>query len=129
MLRQKQGREPAGRNRSPWLLLPPRLGLHRKILERVDEIHHGTVTPNQALCRYHHGTTERENKRRTAPKRHQIKHLEFYTFIARDQGLEVQILSPRPIISFLRFRDLRTNPSFTFETKARSRAVIPFVDN
>jgi hypothetical protein len=53
-----------------------------------------------ASDRVQFGTTSvqlRERKNGAlAPKRHQMKHLEFWTFLVRDQGSEVQILSPRP---------------------------------
>jgi len=34
-----------------------------------------------------------------APKRHRMKHLDFDLLLVRDQGSELQILSPRPFIS------------------------------
>jgi hypothetical protein len=49
--------------------------------------------------RYKIGTTEREKRSRLPPKRHQIKHLEFVASWFGTRGSEVQILSPRPIIS------------------------------
>jgi hypothetical protein len=76
-----------------------RLRLLRKVLGSIAGIHHGTLTPSQ--------TTEREKKRRTAPKRHQIKHLEFVLSYFGTRGSEVQILSPRPIrFNRLHFRRL-----------------------
>jgi hypothetical protein len=48
-------------------------------------------------------------------------------------GCEIKVLksSARAGRSFshLPFRDLRVHPSFTFEPKARSRALMPFVRN
>jgi hypothetical protein len=40
------------------------------------------------------------------------------------RGSEVQILSPRPTIFLLPFRDLQIYPSFTIEPKSRSMSEI-----
>jgi len=52
------------------------------------------------IRRYNFGTTEaREGRAFLAAKRHRMKHLDFDLLLVRDQGVGLQILSPRPILS------------------------------
>ena len=72
--------------------------------------------------RYNWGTTEkRERVGFLAPKRHQMKHLDFDLLIFGTRGSEVQILSPRPFLIFRPLKDqiegLSVNWPYTYAVR------------
>jgi hypothetical protein len=57
------------------------------------------------IRRYNFATAEARAARVLAPKRHGMNHLDFDLLFIRDQGVEVEILCPRPFLIFGAIKD------------------------